>query len=57
MTRLGVNATEVEIKPDGNYISLDFRIEDSEVEELMKQIDDDVIVSYLESKGYTISED
>lgn len=59
MTRIDVRCKSVDsITPSGMYyVDISVTVENEEVETILDQIDKDVIVEYLESKGYKVEEE
>lgn len=58
MTRIDVRCKSVDsITPSGMYnVDISVTVENEEVETILDQIDDDIIVEYLEGKGYKVEE-
>lgn len=57
MKRIEARCVSVSITPSGMYnVDISFTIEDEETNDILGQIDNDVIASYLRSKGYEVEE-
>lgn len=59
MTRIEARCKSVDsIMPSGMYyVDISVTVEDGEVESILDQIDKDVLVEYLEGKGYKVEEE
>ena len=59
MTRIDVRCKSVDsITPSCMYsVDISVTVENEEVETILDQIDDDIIVEYLEGKGYKVEEE
>ena len=56
MTRIEARCETVSITSSGMYdIDISFTIEDEETNDILEQIDDDIIASYLRNKGYEVT--
>lgn len=57
MERIEARCKSVSITPSGMYnVDISFTIEDEETNDILGQIDNDVIASYLRNKGYEVEE-
>ena len=56
MKRIEARCKSVSITPSGMYnVDISFTIEDEETNDILGQIDDDIIASYLRDKGYEVT--
>lgn len=58
MTRIDVRCKSVDsITPSGMYyVDISVTVENGEVDSILDQIDEDVIVEYMQGKGYKVEE-
>lgn len=58
MKRIEAICKSVSITPSGMYnVDISFTIEDEETNDILGQIDNDVIASYLRNNGYKVEEE
>ena len=56
MKRIEARCKSVSITTSGMYdVDISFTIEDEETNDILGQIDDDIIASYLRDKGYEVT--
>ena len=56
MERIEARCVSVSITPSGMYnVDISFTIEDEEINDILVQIDNDVIASYLRNNGYEVT--